>query len=201
MLLDKNLQLINHSIIVGRTASWTESIAAIKVQLAPLQYDIYTYNSDNALLSVEQLRSIQDQLILSVDKPRVVVIRADKFPLITQNAMLKMLEDGYEKTIIIVVVPAGQRLLPTINSRVSVVNLGLRIERKEVDNWITLNLSDRIDYLQKLIDEGSFSDFYYQIAMLTNDARELASHNQAFVGWQKGVITNKVITEYISMMV
>ena len=154
MLLDKNLQLINHSIIVGRTASWTESIAAIKVQLAPLQYDIYTYNSDNALLSVEQLRSIQDQLILSVDKPRVVVIRADKFPLITQNAMLKMLEDGYEKTIIIVVVPAGQRLLPTINSRVSVVNLGLRIERKEVDNWITLNLSDRIDYLQKLIDEG-----------------------------------------------
>ena len=64
-----------------------------------------------------------------------------------------------------------------------------------------MNLSDRVDHLQKLIDEGGFSDFYYQIAGISNNADEMDSHNRAFIGWQKGVITNKVITEYISMMV
>ncbi|HSX40627.1 MAG TPA: hypothetical protein VLF68_03355 [Candidatus Saccharimonadales bacterium] len=132
-------------------------------------------------VGIEQVRDVQHKLFLKPikSKTKLLVINAsNEITVEAQNALLKILEEPPDHTIIVLAVPSRESVLPTILSRCTVIETEKQIlmlsekEAEEFQNMITKLLSggvgeklkiaqdygktreDALSFLEKLILAG-----------------------------------------------
>lgn len=124
---------------------------------------------------------------------RWIVIFAKTYPQITQNALLKTLEDPPETSKILLVVPDIAQLLPTVRSRIHLLDESTHtIADMEVDieHWCQVTAPERlqvIDRLHKQKDTSAMS------ALLNGIIRRLASWNFTVSGTQHKLLSDIVM--------
>lgn len=121
------------------------------------QLDITTIQKDTALkqnintIGIEEIKNMQKKLFLRpIKSPAKAVILQDAQLLTTQaqNALLKVLEEPPDHTIIILSCRSKESLLPTIISRCQIINL--RDERQKLSDQETKDLTEFIENLPKM---------------------------------------------------
>ncbi len=119
--------------------------------------DITTIQKDTALkqnintIGIEEIKNMQKKLFLKpIKSPTKAVIMQDAQLLTTQaqNALLKVLEEPPDHTIIILSCQSKESLLPTIISRCQIINL--RNERQKLSDQETKDLTEFIENLPKM---------------------------------------------------
>ncbi len=99
------------------------------------------------------LRARQQRSSLSSKKFFLVV--ADSLTHEAQNALLKTLEEPTADTFIFIAVPSAQSLLPTLLSRVLIINLESDGQISDVaklaQEFLTAKISDRFDLIEQII--------------------------------------------------
>jgi len=98
---------------------------------------------------VEHADECQQKAYLTSLKEKVIVLTAKRFTPIAQNKLLKILEEPPTKTYFILMTPLKSGLLPTIRSRLPIVEK--QVDKEQVDLTIDLeqlDLSQLFDFLQ-----------------------------------------------------
>jgi len=137
-------------------------LAKLKVQtLLPWASHIQTQfifwlNKSHESISIETVRQLQSNLGYSPDQERIacfVLLHAEKITLPAQQALLKILEEPPQHTVLILVTQSETQLLPTIQSRCTVLayNIDHITNTKKKPDQNAANL-------QKVLGVTSFSD-------------------------------------------
>ncbi len=120
-------------------------------------------------LDIGQVRSIK-RLIYSlplVMEYRWVLVVATTIPAISQNALLKILEDTPDRTKIILVVPKISLLLPTVKSRLEILSSPQKIcsditrneNRELIECWLQDSIPQRLLKIADLDKKEALSKF------------------------------------------
>ena len=103
--------------------------------------DIQTIESEGSV-GIEQVRILQKQIFLKPfrgKKKACIIKRADTLTVEAQNALLKLLEEPPEHTIIVLLTENHLSLLPTILSRCKVIEVSAPDKKLESDELSTFN--------------------------------------------------------------
>lgn len=191
---------ITHSIIIKSDVDFNQVLADIKSTISA-DYDFQEFIPDGDLLSIENVRELQAITTVKQNKKIIFIIKATKFPVITQNALLKLLEDGAHNITLVFVVGTSEVLLPTVISRVLVVNYDTIASQKTAEDFIQLSTSDRLK-----LWESDYSR--QQLSSLSNELIQWASiYNPSMLhrllitraGWQTGALIDRYYFEYLAL--
>lgn len=98
---------------------------------------------------------------------KVFVICAHTLTTEAQNALLKVIEEPAPSTQFFLVVPAPERLLPTIRSRVYVYYTNSSAQTTDADRFLKSTYKDRLTYVDKLVksikDEKESKEAAYKL--------------------------------------
>jgi DNA polymerase-3 subunit delta' len=98
---------------------------------------------------VEHAKECQQKAYLTSEKEKVIVLTANRFTPIAQNKLLKIFEEPPSKTYFILMTPLKSGLLPTIRSRLPIIDGEVGKEQIELSvNLEEFDLSQLFDLLQ-----------------------------------------------------
>lgn len=148
-MLQRFISSGNHALLVAAPDGAGKGLTAQYVAAALLGIDIADAGShqfiysvqpeDTGTISIDAIRELQKAVKLSTTGAgtvrRVLIVEhADGMTLEAQNAFLKLLEEPPTDTVIIVTVANTQHLLPTIRSRLQVIEL-IMPDKEELTNY------------------------------------------------------------------
>jgi len=105
-------------------------------------------------LGIGQIRTLQQQLALkpySASAKVALITQAEKLTVPAQNALLKTLEEPPAKTLIILLAPKREALLPTIVSRCQIIRLAQK-PQIEIDEKL---LASHFSLLTSVLESGA----------------------------------------------
>ncbi|TAL49114.1 hypothetical protein EPN83_02420 [Patescibacteria group bacterium] len=70
-----------------------------------------------------------------------------------QNALLKVFEEPVGKTHFFLIIPTEEILLPTLRSRLSVIDMREAREFEDLGKFLTSSPAERLSYIQRIIEE------------------------------------------------
>jgi len=133
-----------------------EEAEKIFEELKISKFDISVFESEKAI-GIPDIREIQKKIYLKPFKSEIKAVLIDSSNGITteaQNALLKTLEEAPEDTIIIILIPNLEEILPTIISRCKVLSFdssfNSEIEQGDLNILINGKLSERMKLAQDL---------------------------------------------------
>ncbi|WP_455756763.1 DNA polymerase III subunit delta' [Sulfurimonas sp.] len=141
----------------------------LKLELHPLRVVGFIQEDD---FKIEHAKAVINEAYISESQTKYIILGAKNFNTISQNALLKVLEEPPKNIEFIIITSTKSNLLPTVRSRLPIIKGDVNSEVQEVD----LNLL-RIDYGQVF----TFLKEHSRIAK--NDAKLLveALYNRATV--------------------
>lgn len=116
------------------------SLERLKSELAPSR--IVTFIEDGEF-KIENAKAVINESYISESQVKYIVLGASSYNAISQNSLLKILEEPPRNIEIIIISPTKSNLLPTVRSRLPIIKCETVHTVKEVD----LNLL-RLDYGQ-----------------------------------------------------
>lgn len=141
-------------------------------------------------LGIDQVRRLQHQLSLkpySSKYKMAIIAAAEKLTVPAQNAMLKILEEPPNKTVIILACPTGEALLPTIVSRCQIISLlakpQIEIDEKEQNFQIAL--------VKKILNVGVGERIKLAAEIAKNRDKAIAFCQAQLIIWRKKMIADK----------
>lgn len=152
-----------------KTVSFIESFIADNKFSA---YDIYKIFPLKDEISINQVRELKKDLILSQSREKLIIFYDfHNSSIETQNALLKILEEDIERNQYLLITKNSERILTTIRSRTKTVNLINQKKTKSVDKrWL-----DLLKQIEKSVNLGFLNfpntnnlnkdeviDFFYQ---------------------------------------
>jgi DNA polymerase-3 subunit delta' len=122
--------------------------------------DLHLISPDGAYIKIEQIRSIQKELSFRpLEAPRKVCLidGAEKLHPAAGNALLKTLEEPRDQTLLILLTPSPDAVLPTIRSRCQRLPFS-RIPRQQLQDVLAdqLNIDETQAHILSALSEGSF---------------------------------------------
>jgi len=122
--------------------------------------DLHLLGPDGASIKIEQIRALQKELSyrpLEASHKVCIIDGAEKMNPAAANALLKTLEEPRPQTLIILLTPAPDAVLPTIRSRCQRLPFS-RIPREKLQEVLAaqLNLDDIQSHVLATLSEGSF---------------------------------------------
>jgi DNA polymerase-3 subunit delta' len=122
--------------------------------------DLHLISPDGAYIKIEQIRSIQKELSFRpLEAPRKVCLidGAEKLNPAAGNALLKTLEEPRDQTLLILLTPSPDAVLPTIRSRCQRLPFS-RIPRQQLQDVLAdqLNIDETQAHILSALSEGSF---------------------------------------------
>lgn len=110
------------------------------------KYSIFTIGDSHDLKKFHQTKAIGSN--------KIALILLDSITAEAQQSLLKVIEEPYPGTIIFFIVPNTNLLLPTVLSRVEILELdsiknNLILENEEVRNFLGLSISERLLLLEE----------------------------------------------------
>ena len=98
---------------------------------------------------VEDAKSVMAEAYIAEEHIKYLVLAAKTFNDISQNAMLKLLEEPPRNIELIIITESKSTLLPTVRSRLKVIQEQSAVMHKELDiNLATLNLATLFDFVK-----------------------------------------------------
>jgi len=118
---------------------------------------------------IEDAKFAIQKAYISSDKPKCIILAAQKFSNISQNKLLKVIEEPPVNVIFKLVTPSKTTILPTIFSRLPVVNRRKRLPRSSIDiknfnleyiyNTLQQNKDLKADEVRGLIEDAAKAAF------------------------------------------
>lgn len=128
----------NYSHILIATEIETESKNYIE-KLKPAR--VVSFLEDD--FKLEHAKSVIAEAYLSESNLKYIVLAANSFNIVSQNSLLKLLEEPPKNIRFIIISPSKSTLLPTIRSRLPI------IQGKKSKSTLAVNLSlSKVDYLE-----------------------------------------------------
>lgn len=167
----------------------------------------------DARLGILEARKIKEHFSLKPysAKGRVVIMEdASKLTTEAQNALLKILEEPPEESLIILGGASDAKFLPTVLSRCQIINLGSEKYNsyknynnytKDLGDLLKANVEDRFEYIEKLKDKTEFlqSLIKYFHQNLPEDAKFTKELLQA-EEWAGQNVNIRAILEYLMLV-
>lgn len=127
----------SHIVITSDIESYHE---ALKVQLQPSRVVSFIEDGD---FKIEHAKAVINESYISESSVKYIILGAQNYNTISQNALLKVLEEPPRNIEFIIIAASKSNLLPTVRSRLPIIKGSILHETKEID----INLL-RIDYAQ-----------------------------------------------------
>lgn len=131
-------------------------IPAVLAQLGwSEQSPFVTVVTDEKSVKIEHIRDLQAELGMGAPEPRLVIITpGEKITLPAQQALLKLLEEPPQNTLVVISVRSPQALLPTIQSRCVIIRAeNGQARREETPLWTgwseAQSLREKVELTQK----------------------------------------------------
>ncbi|MFM2357787.1 MAG: hypothetical protein RJA61_524 [Candidatus Parcubacteria bacterium] len=104
--------------------------------------------------SIEESRKLKEnQQARSFSGKKIFIISCNFINREAQNALLKIFEEPTEGTHFFILTKTADILLPTLKSRLVIVNLSKEsVDKKEIQSFVKANISKRILYIKEIID-------------------------------------------------
>ena len=199
---DSKVGLNSHAIILKRLVTFSELSMYFK-KLALESNAIFSeIIPDNSLFSIAEVRELQSKLSLKTNQPRLVLVKADKLPAITQNSLLKLMEEGSMSTNLIITTLPTTVLLPTLSSRVLTSYVG-EDNPQLITDFMSKNVADRLSAWDSMTD-SDLSQLAFQLLQsetITSNPQVLKGFSQAYQAWQTGILANKYFYEYLCLTI
>ena len=122
------------------TSEIEESYQKIKTELHPSRVVGFIEDGD---FKIENAKAVVNEAYISESQTKYIVLGAKNFNSISQNALLKVLEEPPRNIEFIIISPTKSNLLPTVRSRLPIVKGDQNYEIQEVE----LNFL-KLDYIQ-----------------------------------------------------
>jgi len=199
---DSKVGLNSHAIILKRLVTFSELSMYFK-KLALESNAIFSeIIPDNSLFSIAEVRELQSKLSLKTNQPRLVLVKADKLPAITQNSLLKLMEEGSMSTNLIITTLPTTVLLPTLSSRVLTSYVG-EDNPQLITDFMSKNVADRLSAWDSMTD-SDLSQLAFQLLQsetINSNPQVLKGFSQAYQAWQAGILANKYFYEYLCLTI
>jgi len=121
----------------------TDKVDTLYEELKNSFVDYLFFRIDAEDFLVEHAKECMEKAYLTSVKDKVIVLTANRFTPIAQNKLLKILEEPPSKTYFILITPLKSGLLPTIRSRLPIIEK----EKEKESIELSINLK-HIDLLQ-----------------------------------------------------
>ncbi len=201
--------IVSHSIIIRSRSNYDTIVSELKKQIQQQSpgTNLIEYVSEEDLLSINDVRELRSITNLKQNSARVIVVKAIKFPVITQNSLLKLLEDGASQTTLIFVTTSSVVLLPTVLSRVLLID---ELASKDNDafaaDFFAKSQADRLSIWEEVNSAESLSmlanySLYLVGSSPTMDSDLRSQIVQAHSFWQSGQLAPKYFFEFISLSI
>ncbi|HVS79459.1 MAG TPA: hypothetical protein VHF05_00595 [Candidatus Paceibacterota bacterium] len=105
---------------------------------------------------------------------KVFVVRAEGITVEAQNSLLKVLEEPTEGTHFFFLMPSGERLLPTLRSRLEIVPARAEAAaeaRKDAKKFLMMNQAERGEFLKPVVTEKDKSGALLFVSALEVEVR------------------------------
>ena len=156
----------------------SENIVDQLKTIIPREECSYIFDRHYDSFKINDARAIKSLQSEKTDKPTVFIISFTIINTEAQNALLKVLEEPTANTYFILVFPNTKKLLPTLQSRLSLVSFdSLGSEKTErniiLGSFLEMNLQERLDIIKKMTDKKS-SDIVTKsdVLLFLNDIEE-----------------------------
>ena len=118
----------------------------IKDELKPLR--VIPFLTDE--FKIEDAKAVIAQAYISESELKYIVLGANSFNAISQNALLKILEEPPKNVAFIIITPIKSNLLPTIRSRLPIIKGKIVKDSVDVDlNLARLNYDEVFNFLKE----------------------------------------------------
>jgi DNA polymerase III delta prime subunit len=115
------------------------------------KYETFTIDHARELKLAHEMRPVVN------DGKKIFVIAVDGITVEAQNALLKLLEEPAEYAHFFLIVPAMHLLLPTVQSRLSFVDMndvGVA-SNSEAKKFLSLDTAKKLEFVKKFVDDIS----------------------------------------------
>lgn len=158
----------------GRQENIPAVLARFEQRGSPADLFVRVYGD----LRIEDARDIRERAALrGVSGSRVFIIAASSITNEAQNALLKTFEEPPAGAVFVLIVPAPETLLPTLRSRVQMLDVGEARDASPIDvrAFIAASLPERLDALKPLTtaDEKDTAGTLAFLASLERAAAEM----------------------------
>ena len=133
-----------------------------------LKSDILFRGKKKGVISVDDVRSIQNYLVRKKDRSMVIIENIEDSTEASRNAMLKVLEEPYKDTYFVLISANSLRILTTILSRLRKYSFS-PLPRKDLNIYLKNNFLTERDY-------DSYGDFLFEMSS-TAAEREIILSN------------------------
>ena len=121
--------------------------AALQVQLKPQRSVLF--QPDEVNFKIEVSKAVIAEAYIAEEDVKYLILSAKMFTTEAQNALLKLLEEPPRNIEIIIITESKSVLLPTVRSRLQIVQQKKKQERAVLDlNLATLNLSELVTFVK-----------------------------------------------------
>lgn len=132
------------------------------------------------LNKIEDVRNLNNFLRLTVTEPTLIYIpNIHEARTEALNAFLKNLEEPQENIYFVLTASSMRKVLPTIVSRCQIIkinNLQFTIYNKaEIENFLSMNLSQKIAFSDKIKDRGEAIEFIENIIFFLHERQEFTN--------------------------
>lgn len=157
--------------------------------------DLLTIEKENQTVKAESIRRIRTFLQLkSQENPYKIALvhNSELMSDVAQNALLKTLEEPFENSIIILLSETTQPLLPTVLSRVQIIN--------SIQNEFFQSLNENeLDYIMNMLQEifmaGSVNAIFNSAAAITKDKNKTNDYLNTLFSFFTDIVYYKAANE------
>ena len=109
---------------------------------------IKIFEKDDFLL--EDAKEVTKEAYIKEEKEKYIIIMAKSFNIYAQNSLLKILEESPKNTIFVIISNSKSNFLPTIRSRLPVINLKESKKERTIDiNLSKMSLKDIFEFVKE----------------------------------------------------
>ncbi len=121
--------------------------SALQVQLRPQRSVLF--QPDEVNFKIEISKAVIAEAYIAEEDVKYLILSAKMFTSEAQNALLKLLEEPPKNIEIIIITESKSVLLPTVRSRLQIVQQKKKQEKEVLDlNLATLNLSELVTFVK-----------------------------------------------------
>ncbi len=162
----------------------------IETLLESIKYDEIILRDE---LKVDDIRELKEKLYLKEEKQKTIVLAAKKYNIISQNALLKILEEPPSNIEFILIATSKYALLDTIKSRLPVKKI--KFNTKKIVNF-SLKNSEILEFLKQDLEKDDIKNLIYSIDITSLNEEKLKRLNNAIKMIELN-IDKKAILAYI----
>ncbi len=154
------MKILSNTIIIG------DNFLDIKDSISLDNVDgiIKIFERDEFLL--EDAKAVTKEAYIKEEKNKYIIILAKKFNIYAQNSLLKILEESPTNTIFIIVSNSKSNFLPTIRSRLPIINLKQPKKTRALEiNLSKMSLKDIFEFVKthQRVSKGELKEIIQDI--------------------------------------